>query len=79
MTFLPPQILNERALKDGDILNTRFQKLQQDFENQLISTDTLAQENQARVSELKVRIRGSHRPESPNLRSEYEGHTGPSL
>ncbi|WAR21360.1 CFA58-like protein [Mya arenaria] len=49
------QILNERAIKDADILNTRFQKLQSDFENQLISTDTLAQENQARVAELKLK------------------------
>ncbi|XP_060555610.1 cilia- and flagella-associated protein 58-like [Ruditapes philippinarum] len=49
------RILNERAIKDADILNTRFQKLQGDFEHQLISTDTLAQENQARVSELKVK------------------------
>lgn len=49
------RILNERAIKDADILNTRFQKLQGDFENQLISTDSLAQENQSRVAELKVK------------------------
>jgi len=49
------RILNERAIKDADILSTRFQKLQGDFENQLISTDTLASENQSRVAELKVK------------------------
>ncbi|KAK3589418.1 hypothetical protein CHS0354_020747 [Potamilus streckersoni] len=47
------RILNERAIKDADILNTRFQKLQQDFENQLIHTDELATENQNRASDLK--------------------------
>lgn len=50
------QILNERAMKDSDILNTRFQKLQTDFENQLITTDALTAENQGRVTELKVSV-----------------------
>jgi len=54
LCFSFSQILNERAIKDGDILNTRFQKLQSDWENQLMSTDALATENQARVAELKV-------------------------
>ncbi|KAL3864718.1 hypothetical protein ACJMK2_006491 [Sinanodonta woodiana] len=49
------RILNERAIKDADILNTRFQKLQQDFENQLIHTDELATENQNRASDLKTK------------------------
>ena len=48
------RIMNERAIKDSDILNARFQKLQQDFESQLIATDQMHQENQARVTELKV-------------------------
>ncbi|KAL5022872.1 hypothetical protein ScPMuIL_002027 [Solemya velum] len=47
------RILNERAIKDAENLNSRFQKLQQDFESQLITTDSLAGENQSRVQELK--------------------------
>ncbi|XP_069140522.1 cilia- and flagella-associated protein 58-like [Argopecten irradians] len=47
------RILNERAIKDCDILNTRFQKLQGEYEGQLITTDQLTAENQNRVSELK--------------------------
>lgn len=52
--FLFWQILNERTIKDADILHTRFAKLQSDFESQLITTDQLTAENQARVTELKV-------------------------
>ena len=48
------QILYERTLKDTDILNTRFTKLQQDFEQQVLNCDGLNQENQTRVAELKV-------------------------
>ena len=48
------QILYERTMKDTDVLNQRFSKLQQDYEQQLISCDSLAQENQTRVVELKV-------------------------
>lgn len=47
------KILNERTIKDADILHTRFAKLQSDFESQLITTDQLTAENQARVTELK--------------------------
>ncbi|KAK3094779.1 hypothetical protein FSP39_006145 [Pinctada imbricata] len=47
------KILNERTIKDADILNTRFQKLQGDFEGQLITCDQLTAENQSRVTELK--------------------------
>ncbi|KAJ8317337.1 hypothetical protein KUTeg_005241 [Tegillarca granosa] len=47
------RVLNERLLKDNDIVNTRFTKLQQDFETQLINTDQLTAENQSRVTELK--------------------------
>ncbi|KAL3864842.1 hypothetical protein ACJMK2_006492 [Sinanodonta woodiana] len=49
------RILNERALKDSEILSQRFQKLQQDFDHQLTHTDNLVQENQKKVSELKMR------------------------
>lgn len=47
------RVLNERAIKDTDVLNQRYQKLQQDFENQLVAADQMAQENQSRVAELK--------------------------
>ncbi|XP_013394677.1 cilia- and flagella-associated protein 58 [Lingula anatina] len=47
------RIMNERITKDSDILNARFQKLQQDYEAQLISADQLASENQTKVSDLK--------------------------
>ena len=41
-------------MKDSDILNARLQKLQQDFEAQLIACDGLNQENQGKAMELKV-------------------------
>ncbi|XP_077992251.1 cilia- and flagella-associated protein 58-like [Glandiceps talaboti] len=47
------RILYERSQKDSDILNARFTKLQSDYEQQLINADTLAQENQHRVAELR--------------------------
>lgn len=55
--FLFWQILNERTIKDAYILHTRFAKLQSDFESQLITTDQLTAENQARVTELKVLLK----------------------
>lgn len=48
------QIASERSSKEADILNTRFQKLQQDFEAQLIACDSLNSENQNKALELKV-------------------------
>ena len=48
------QIAYERSVKDSDILNARLQKLQQDFEAQLITCDGLNQENQGKAMELKV-------------------------
>lgn len=46
--------MNERIIKDSDILSQRYQKLQSDYEAQLFSADSLSQENQAKVQELKV-------------------------
>lgn len=48
------QISIERSTKDSDQLTVRFQKLQQDFEAQLIACDQLNQENQSKALELKV-------------------------
>lgn len=45
----------ERTLKDSDVLNARFTKLQHDFEEQVLNNDALANENALKVHELKVR------------------------
>ena len=48
------QVSYERSLKDTDLLSGRFQKLQVDFEAQLIACDQLNSENQSKAAELKV-------------------------
>ena len=48
------QLSQERLVKESDSLNSRFQKLQQDFEAQLVACDTLNNENQGKASDLKV-------------------------
>ncbi|KAK2157569.1 hypothetical protein NP493_1866g00018 [Ridgeia piscesae] len=47
------RVAYERSVKDSDLLNTRFQKLQTDFESQLIACDQLNSENQSKAAELK--------------------------
>jgi len=47
------RVLSERTMKDAEILNSRLNKLSAEYENQLMSADVLAQENQAKVAELK--------------------------
>ena len=49
------KITLERTLKDSDVLNARFTKLQHDFETQVLNNDTLANENALKVHELKSR------------------------
>lgn len=49
------QILNEKAMKDTDLLNARLTKVQQDFEQQLMNCDQLASENTQKAAELKAR------------------------
>eukprot|EP00794_Sanderia_malayensis_P005258 gene5258-5922_t len=49
------RILNERAVKDTELLNNRLTKLQQDFDAQLSSAEQLAQENNQKGAELKLR------------------------
>ena len=49
------QILNEKATKDNDLLNTRLTKVQQDFESQLLNCDQLATENGQKMLELKAK------------------------
>ena len=39
------QIMNEKAMEYTDVLNARFNKVLQDFNQQLLSIDRLATEN----------------------------------
>jgi hypothetical protein len=50
------KILLEKTLKDADVLNTRFTKLQNDFESQVLSNNSLANDNALKVHELKVKM-----------------------
>ena len=56
MCHVLSQVAYERSVKDSDLLNTRFQKLQTDFESQLIACDQLNSENQSKAAELKVGV-----------------------
>ncbi|XP_067934774.1 cilia- and flagella-associated protein 58-like [Watersipora subatra] len=47
------RITNERNIKESDILNSRFQKLQQDLQEQMGLSDGIHQENQQKAQELK--------------------------
>ncbi len=49
------KVILERTLKDSDVLNTRFTKLQHEFETQVMNNDALANENARKVHELKSR------------------------
>ncbi len=48
------KVVLERTLKDSDVLNTRFTKLQHEFEAQVNNNDALANENALKIHELKV-------------------------
>lgn len=47
------RLLAERAIKDADMQTTRLQKLQQEYDNQLINYDQLSSDQQSRLTELK--------------------------
>ncbi|XP_068709686.1 cilia- and flagella-associated protein 58-like [Montipora foliosa] len=49
------RILNEKAMKDTDLLNARLTKVQQDFDQQLLNCDQLATENTQKAAELKAK------------------------
>ena len=49
------QILNEKAMEYTDVLNARLNKVQQDFDQQLLSIDRLATENTQKAAELKAK------------------------
>jgi len=42
-------------MKDTDLLNVRLAKLQQDYEQQMMSSETLAGENSEKLAQLRVR------------------------
>lgn len=43
------KVILERTLKDSDVMNTRFTKLQHEFETQVMNNDALANENALKV------------------------------
>lgn len=45
----------ERALKDLDVVNARFLKLQHDFASQVVNNDALANENALKSQDLRVK------------------------
>jgi len=49
------RVLNERAVRDTELLNNRLLKLQQDYDTQLSAAEQLAQENNQKAIELKVK------------------------
>ena len=49
------QVMHERATKDSELLSNRLIKLQQDFDMQLSAGEQLAQENNQKNIELRVR------------------------
>ena len=46
--------MNEKAMEYTDVLNARLNKVQQDFDQQLLSIDRLATENTQKAAELKA-------------------------
>uniref|UniRef100_H2ZK26 Cilia- and flagella-associated protein 58 central coiled coil domain-containing protein n=1 Tax=Ciona savignyi TaxID=51511 RepID=H2ZK26_CIOSA len=49
------RILHEKAVRDTDLLNARLTKLQQDYSNQIDAADALANDNQNKAADLKMR------------------------
>ena len=47
--------MHERTLGDNSLLEQRFTKLKNDYENQLLQSDQLAGENSQRNAELKLK------------------------
>ena len=41
-------------MKDADLLNMKLSKLQQDYEQQMMSSETLAGENSKKMAQLRV-------------------------
>ena len=49
------QMLDEKAMEYKDVLNACLNKVQQDFDQQLLSIDRLAMENAQKAAELKAK------------------------
>ena len=49
------QIMNQKAMEYTDVLTARLNKVQQDFDQQLLSIDRLATENTQKDAELKAK------------------------
>ncbi|CAH3156398.1 unnamed protein product, partial [Pocillopora meandrina] len=49
------RIMNEKAMEYTDVLNARLNKVQQDFDQQLVSINRLATENTNKAAELKAK------------------------
>ena len=49
------QALNEKAMKDTDMLKAHLTKVQQDFDQQRLSYDRLATENAQKAAQLKAK------------------------
>ncbi|CAH3156401.1 unnamed protein product, partial [Pocillopora meandrina] len=49
------RIVNENAMEYTDVLNARLNKVQQDFDQQLVSINRLATENEEKAAELKAK------------------------
>ena len=47
--------MNEKAVEYTDVLNARLNKVQQDFDQQLVSINRLATENTNKAAELKAK------------------------
>ena len=47
--------MNEKVVEYTDVLNARLNKVQQDFDQQLVSIDRLATENTQKAAELKAK------------------------
>lgn len=41
-------------MKDADLLNMKLTKVQQDYEQQMMNSETLAQDNSEKMAQLKV-------------------------
>ena len=48
--------MNEKAMEYTDVLNARLNKVQQGFDQQLVSSNRLATENTQKAAELKAKL-----------------------
>ena len=68
--------MNEKAVEYTDVLNARLNKVQQDFDQQLISIDRLATEN-TESSGVEGKGRRDKRAETGNTAPKCNGRSHP--